>query len=244
VALALFGLGLARPAAAELGSTGAVTVAIGVGGGFQLDRRACDTAGSSRTTPTGQCVLWAGGLDLSLLWRGHLGASLGLWSVSGQAAVIPSAPDGPSPAAAFPDRVSLPLLFDLRPLSFFVAPGSSSYLDRVLYGLRLGLGPSIEIVRTASDSSLDWGRRIGEPLRSLVGMHASLDGELPLQSGPSGLSLRLSARLLYVPLVVLNDAAVQSAPVSTTDVTPAQLPKSFVGYASHAQLFLSLVYYL
>jgi len=238
VAAFLLGSGFAR---AELGSTGAVSVGLAVSAGIQPDSRGCETAGTSRSvTRSSGCILWAGGFDAAILWRGHIGGSLGVWSVSGQAAKNPQGENGPG----IPDRVSVPLLVDLRPLSFFVLASQQSYLSRLLYGVRLGIGPSLEFVRTSSDSSYAWGQRIGAPARALIGMHASLDGEVPLRATANGLALRLSTRFLYVPAVVLNDGVVQSVPIGTTEQSPSELAMSFQGYATHIQVYLGLVYYL
>jgi hypothetical protein len=229
-----------RPAAAELGSTGAVTLGIAVGAGFQPDgSRSCETAGSSRTVSgTGACIMWAGGVEGMVLWRGRVGASLGVFSVAGQAAQTPQGQSG----AAFPDRVSVPLIIDVRPLAIIFA-SSRGYLGRVLHGVRIGIGPSLELVRTSSDSSYAWGQRIGESTKTIFGAQVSLDGEVPLQSTPNGLSLRLSARILYAPVVVLNDGAVQSATVTTMQ-SPTELANMFQGYTTHVQIYLGLVYYL
>lgn len=241
--LALFSADSAR---AEHGSLGSLTVGIGVGLGFHADSRACDTAGSARTLLGGQgCALFLGGVDGSFLWRGALGASLGLWSVSGQAAVAQGQPPSGQAPAAFPDRISVPLMLDVRPLAFARLGTEGSYLRRVAHGLRLALGPSVEIVRTASDTSLQYGERFGNVAQTLFGLHGSIDGELPLLTSlPSGLSLRLSLRFLYVPVIVLNDGAVQSSLVSGSDQTPNMLATSYQGYASHFQFALGLVYYL
>jgi hypothetical protein len=242
----LLGLGRSSSARAEHGSLGALTVGLGVGLGFQADSRACDTAGSPRTLVGGKgCALFLGGVDGSLLWRGALGVSLGLWSVSGQAAVAQGQPPSGQAPAAFPDRISVPLLFDVRPLAFAKLGSDGSYLRRMAHGLRLALGPSVEIVRTASDTSIQYGERFGNVAATLFGLHGSLDGELPLlTSQPSSLSLRLSLRFLYVPAIVLNDGAVQSSLISNSEQTPNMLATSYQGYASHFQLALGLVYYL
>lgn len=236
----------AAPARAEHGSLGALTVGIGVGLGFQVDSRACDTAGSARTLVGGKgCALFMGGIDGSFLWRGALGATLGLWSVSGQAAVAQGQPPSGQAPAAFPDRISVPLLLDVRPLAFAQLSSDGSYLRRLAHGLRLALGPSVEIVRTASDTSLQYGERFGNIAQTLFGLHGSIDGEVPLlTSMPSSLSLRLSLRFLYVPVIVLNDGAVQSSLISASDQTPNMLATSYQGYASHFQFALGLVYYL
>lgn len=235
---ALFGASSA--ARAELGSLGPVTIGVAVAAGLQPDKRSCETAGSSRSFPTtGACIQWAGGVEGSILWRGHVGLAMGVFSVAGQAA---QAPQGQT-AAAFPDRVSVPFLLDFRPLSFLLGGRPASYLSRVMYGLRIGLGPSVEIVRTSSDSSIMWGQRLGQPAKALLGGQFSLDAEVPLSRSVSGLSLRLSTRILYAPIVVLNDGAVQSSPVANMQ-TPIELSSMFQGYASHVQLFLGLIYYL
>jgi hypothetical protein len=235
-------LPIAAPAHAELGTTGALTVGLSVSAGIQPDGRGCDTAGTSRTVPaTNACILFAAGTEASLLYRGHIGAAFGVWSVAGQAATIPQGANG---AAGFPDRVSIPLLLDLRPLSFLSAAHASGYYSRFLYGVRIALGPSLEIVRTSTDSSIDWGGRIGSTAQAIFGMHVSLDAELPLQPTPNGLSLRFSTRILYVPAVVLNDGSVESAPISTSTQSPTDLGNTFQGYATQVQVYLGLVYYL
>ena len=233
------------PDSRTFGSLGRLTVGIGVGLGFHADSRACDTAGSARTLGGSGCALFLGGVDGSFLWRGALGATLGLWSVSGQAAVAQGQPPSGQAPAAFPDRISIPLMADVRPLAFAKLGLQGSYLRRVSHGIRVALGPSVEIVRTASDTSIQFGERAGNVAQTLFGLHGSLDGELPLlTSMASSLSLRLSLRWLYVPIIVLNDGAVQSSLVSRSDQTPNMLATSIQGYASHFQFALGLVYYL
>ena len=244
--VSLIALFLSSQARADHGSLGALTIGIGAGMGFQVDERACDTAGTARTLAGGKgCALFLGGVDGSFLWRGRVGASIGLWSVSGQSAVAQGQPPNGQAPAAFPDRVSVPVLVDLRPLSFTGMGEPGSFLRRLSHGVRLALGPSLEIVRTSSDSSFDYGNRSGSVAGVLFGLHGSLDGELPLLvSQPSSLSLRVSLRFLHVPVVVLNDGAVQSAPVSRSDLTPNMLAMTPQGYASHFQFALGFVYYL
>lgn len=231
-------------ARAELGSFGATTIGLAIAGGVQPDSRSCDVGGTSRSVPLpdggGACLLFAGGVEASLLWRGHVGAALGLFSVAGQAAVPQKSPQSDQAPPAFPDRVSVPLLLDTRPFSILPAAEGTGYLARFLHGIRFGLGPSFELVRTSGDSSIAWGQRIGEPAKASVGAHFTLDVEVPLHAAAaSAVSLRLSGRLLYVPLVPLNNGDVRSAPF---DADPPSGSK-FLGYGTHGQLFLGFVYY-
>jgi hypothetical protein len=252
VALLLAALGFLRaaPALADLGNLGDLTVGLGASIGFQPDGRACSVGGDARNFPgTGTCVLFAGGFDASFLWRGRIGAAIGVWSVAGQAAVAQKPTQESPDPPGFPDRVSVPLLLDVRPLAFLVARDDRGYLARFLHGVRLGLGPSFELVRTSQLSSLDWGDRIGSRARASLGMHATLDGEVPLHAAAdvsSGLSLRISLRLLYVPVVTLqseNGSQVFSHPITLPEGDEAAADR-FHGLGARAQLFLGLVYYM
>jgi hypothetical protein len=239
---------LAAPAVAraDLGSLGATTIGIALAAGLQPDSRSCDVGGQSHSLPLpgssmGACLLWAGGVEGMLLWRGHLGVALGLYSVAGQAAVRQKQDPPDQNLPAFPDRVSVPLLLDTRPFSILEAASGTGYLARFLHGIRFGLGPSFELVRTSSDSSLAWGQRVGEPVKAAIGAHFTFDLEVPLHAAAaSALSLRLSTRVLYVPLVPLNDGVVRSA--GFDDVPP--VGSTFSGYGTHAQIYLGFVYYL
>lgn len=246
-------LGLFAPAtaSADLGSLGDLTVGIAASAGIQPDARGCTVGGDPRNFPgTSTCMLFAGGLEASFLWRGRIGAALGLWSVAGQASVaMKPSPDAPDPPG-FPDRVSVPLLLDVRPLAFLSAASNRGYLASFLHGVRLGLGPSFELVRTSQASSLNWGDLIGSRARASLGMHASFDVEAPLYAVPDevrgGLSLRLSVRVLYVPIVTLK-----SPNGSMTFSQPIELPADeedatdrFHGLGVRTQLFLGLVYYM
>lgn len=241
---ALFALG-ASPARADLGSFGKFTAGLGLLLGAQPDERGCAVGGVSRNLPgTKTCLLFSAGLEGTFLYRGIVGASLSVVGVSGQSSVVESGDSSGSGPPAIPDRVSVPLLLDLRPLGLLVSPGDGGYLARFMHGLRVGIGPSFELVRTSSDSSLDWGKRLGSPARASVGMQVALDGEIPLHAAAaSGLSVRFSTRLLYAPLVPLNDGSVRSAPFSI-DTSGPPVGSEFVGYGLRYQLFLGLMYYL
>jgi hypothetical protein len=243
--LAVLVVGLAPAVArAELGSLGDVTIGLGIAAGFQPDSRSCNVGRDSHSVPqpgsdSGACLMWAGGVEGTILWRGHIGVALGLYSVAGQAGVRQQQPGEAPPA--FPDRVSVPLLLDMRPFSALGAADGNGYLARFLHGIRFGLGPSFELVRTSSDSSVNWGQRNGSPVKSVIGAHFTFDVEVPLHAAAaSALSLRLSTRVLYVPLVSLDNDTVRSADFA---VDAASEP-TFLGYGTHAQAYLGFVYYL
>lgn len=236
--LEVFAPGIAH---AELGSFPSLTVGLALSAGFQTDERLCQVAGANRNAPGTGCALLVGGIEGSFLWRGRIGGVLSLSSTAGQSSV-PQAPQaGEEAPPAFPDRVSVVMALDLRPLSFLVRDGDRSYQARLLHGLRLGIGPSLEIVRTALDSSIAAGVRTRDLPGSLIGMHALFDGEIPLLADmASALSLRVSVRLLYVPQIVLNEGAVQSAPFE-----PSAAPNyETQGYGLRSQLLFGFVYYL
>jgi len=240
--LALLVLCAPAAARADLGSLGDATIGLAIAGGVQPDSRSCNIGldNSSVGSDSGTCLLWAGGVEGAILWRGHIGVALGLYSVAGQAAQRQNQTSDQS-LPAFPDRISVPLLLDTRPFSILRAAGGTGYLARFLHGIRFGLGPSFEVVRTSSDSSIAWGQRIGEPVKTAIGAHFSFDLELPLHAAAaSALSLRLSTRVLYVPLVPLNDGAVRSADFGVDAAAAA----AFVGYGTLAQVYLGFVYYL
>lgn len=245
IALAALGAGalVARPGAAraELGSLGDVTVGIGLQAGVQPDSRSCKVGEASRSLG-GYCMLFAGGLDVSVLYRGAIGGSIGLFSVAGQAAIAEN--DAPG----FPDRISIPLLLDLRPLGFLVQRGDRSYRARALHGLRFGIGPSLEIIRISRESVFDWGERIGEPARSVLGMQATFDGEVPLTGrAENSVSLRLSVRVLYAPKVALDGdmtpGVIRSANFDLATVEGPPRNDQWLGLAPSAQVLLGLVYY-
>ena len=242
--MALFGLaGVPTVARAELGSLGEVTIGLAVAAGIQPDSRSCKVGLDSHSVPqpgadSGACLMWAGGVEGSILWHGQLGIALGVYSVAGQAGIRQMEPGETLPG--FADRVSVPLLLDTRPFSILEAAEGTGYLARFLHGIRFGLGPSFELVRTSSDSSLAWGQRIDAPVKSAVGAHFTLDIEVPLHAAAaSAMSLRLSGRLLYVPLVALDGGTVRSA-----DFDYDATNNTFIGYGTHAQAYLGFVYYL
>lgn len=211
------------PAAALVreGSFRPLTVAMGASVGLQPDSRQCGLAGSvGSNSPAAACVMFAGGVDLSLLYRGRLGGTVGLFSVSGQAI---------QGTVAAPDRVSIPFLFDVRPLGFLVPRGDTSYKGRLLTGLGLALGPSVEVIRISSDSTVN------------PGLVVRLQAELPLHAQPrNGVSLRFAAHTVVSPAVALYSGGVRTTPFECVPATCAGVP---LGLDAVFQAYFGLVYY-
>lgn len=224
---------------ADLGSLGSTTIGLALSAGFQTDPRTCQVAGDTRNAPGTGCAMLVAGIEGDFLWRGRIGMLLGLSSTAGQANVPTTSMPGGDAPPAFPDRVSVVAGLDVRPLGFFINREDRSYKARLFHGLRMGIGPSLEIVRTALDSSIAASSSSGAVASSLIGMHALLDGEIPLvASAANSLSLRVSVRLLYVPKISLNDGTVLSQPFDPTSSSEPQ------GYGLRTQLLFGLAYYL
>ncbi len=202
---------------------GDLVLGIGVSAGMQYDDRDCKVGGGSSDFPgTSTCLLFAGGVDVSLLWRGRIGGMLGLYSSSGQAAIA-QAVGGQTPPG-FPDRISVPLALDVRPLGYLVSPGDRSWRGRLLGGLGLRLGPSLELVRTAGDSAAG------------AGLFFAAQAELPLHGAPRhGVSLRFTTNVIYAPQQELNNGMVRTS--GSTDCATG------CGYEPVVQTYLGLVYY-
>ncbi|MCS6914816.1 MAG: hypothetical protein RMK29_10385 [Myxococcales bacterium] len=205
-----------------------LTLAVAASAGVQYDARPCTLAGREGLSPdVPVCLLFAGGADAALLWRGRIGGALGLYSSAGQAVKTGQQP-------AIPDRISLPVLLEVRPLSYLPAAEEETLRGRFLSGLALRAGPSVEIVRTSSDAAAG------------PGFHMALVGEVPLSaSRQHAVSLRLALHLLIVPLLSLNDDAVRSAPVAGCAPSPECMLAAdrIHGYGAVAQTYLGLVYY-
>ena len=203
---------------ADLGSLGSTTIGLALSAGFQTDPRTCQVAGDTRNAPGTGCAMLVAGIEGDFLWRGRIGMLLGLSSTAGQANVPTTNMPGGDAPPAFPDRVSVVAGLDVRPLGFFINREDRSYKARLFHGLRIGIGPSLEIVRTALDSSIAASSRSGAVASSLIGMHALLDGEIPLvASAANSLSLRVSrfwseALIVCIRTIVMNIIARSSWP--------------------------------
>jgi hypothetical protein len=137
------------------------------------------------------------GASGELLWRGRVGGFVGLLSSSGTS-LLPARKDGANlPSLA--DRLSVPLALAVRPLFPLAERLGGGYGARLLHGIDLQVGLTIENLRTSEES------------RTVAGLHAGLGIEVPLWGGPltGGVALRAWGRLLVTPEVRLAEAQTQ-----------------------------------
>lgn len=169
--------------------------------GLEAQPFKCSAAGATCRIP----AFHVGG---TLLWRGFLGASLGL-SASEGSPLIP----GLESQTAFGDRISTSIALAVRPIAPWAWRRGDGWLTRFLAGVGVEAGPSVEYLRTSS---------ITLPGCSLPatkvqpGAHVAASLELPLLgSAASGwLALRFTARVIVSPEAKL--APIESTPDAET----------------------------
>lgn len=168
-----------------------------LGAGLEVQPFNCNAAAATCRIP----AFHVGG---TLLWRGFLGASLGL-SASAGSPLIP----GDEAQAAFGDRISTSLALAVRPIAPWAWKRGDGFVTRLLAGVGLEAGPSVEYLRTSS---------ITLPGCSLPatkvqpGGHVAASLELPLLGNLQGgwLALRVTARVIISPEAKL--APIESTP--------------------------------
>jgi hypothetical protein len=134
------------------------------------------------------------GFGGELLWRGKLGGFATLLASEGTPILVPPSMNVQRPS--FGDRISVPFGLAARPLLFFIS--RDDYWGRLLAGIGVQLGITIENLRTSDDNA------------TTAGLHAALSVDVPLWGGlkEGGVTLRLAARLLFTPEVRLDQNAV------------------------------------
>jgi hypothetical protein len=135
------------------------------------------------------------GVGAELLWRGRFGAFAMLLASEGTPVIAPTI--GSVQLQAFGDRISVPFGFAARPLAS-VGLKRRDYWGRLLTGIGLQAGITIEHVRTSDDSG------------TTAGLHLGLGVDVPLWGGTreGGVALRLYGRLLVTPSIALDANAV------------------------------------
>jgi hypothetical protein len=141
------------------------------------------------------------GVGAELLWRARLGGFVMLLASEGTPIIAPTLNGAQQPS--FADRISIPFGFAARPLAPF-AVDLGTWTGRLLTGIGLQLGLTIEHLRTSDDSA------------TTAGLHLGLGVDVPLWGGTKegGVALRLYGRLLCTPAVTLDNASVYEPIVS------------------------------
>ncbi|MSP63598.1 MAG: hypothetical protein EXR72_25285 [Myxococcales bacterium] len=138
------------------------------------------TGGVTETVGVPQCnLVLAFGVGVEALWRGLIGVGIGLYAAEGSPVQVVNKP-------SFGDRVSVPLAVAVRPFAPLSWRRGDGFAWRLLAGVGLQVGVSVEHTRTALET------------QTTAGFHGALLLDVPLHGGNtlSGLSLRLSARIL------------------------------------------------
>lgn len=135
------------------------------------------------------------GAGAELLWRGHLGGFASLLVSEGTPVVPPSDSTGKA-LPGFGDRISVPFGFALRPFSFSGA--HESWAHRLLDGIDVQVGLTVEHMRTSDDSV------------TTAGLHLGLAVDVPIYGGPhsGGVALRLAGRFIAQPQASLDSGQV------------------------------------
>jgi hypothetical protein len=134
------------------------------------------------------------GVGAEVLWRASVGGFVQLLSSEGSP--IPATSVGGQLQPSLADRISIPFGVAGRPLAPLL-PERTGWFGRVLAGLGMQLGATIEHLRTSDASA------------TVVGLHTALTADLPLfgDARRGGLAVRLQARLLFVREVTLDQRA-------------------------------------
>ena len=186
--------------------------------GFEPHKMSCDPQSAATCTVTAFSV---GG---EALWHGLVGLSLGLYASAGSP-VVPVVPPG------LPDRVSTTIALGLRPLAGLGWKRGDTFVARLLAGIGIEVGPSIEYLRTSSATlpNCDIPATVTQS-----GLHLSASVELPLlgDARTGWLSLRLSERLLVNAPADLAPTVIGSSTTCTAQVhASGTLTQTLLGLA-------------
>jgi hypothetical protein len=135
------------------------------------------------------------GAGLEILWKARIGGFAELLSSEGTALIAPTVNGVMEPG--FADRISIPFGLAARPLATWFVD-RTSWAARLLTGIGVQLGITVEHLRTSDDST------------TTAGLHAALGIDVPIYGGPrrGGIALRLYGRLMITPSVTLDSHAV------------------------------------
>lgn len=144
------------------------------------------------------------GAGVELLWKARLGGFASLLAAEGTPIITPTV-NGVQ-QASFADRISVPFGLAARPL-VLLGIERDTWVGRLLAGIDLQLGITIEHLRTSDDSA------------TTAGLHAAVAVEVPIWGSPKqgGVALRLAARFIVTPATALDARSVYE-PVGSTQI--------------------------
>jgi hypothetical protein len=137
------------------------------------------------------------GVGLELLWKARIGGFVALLASAGTPIVPPTVDGVQQPALG--DRISVPFGVAARPLAPF-ARDQRRWANRLLTGVGVQLGLTIEHLRTSDESA------------TTAGLHVGLGVDVPLYGGPvqGGVALRVALRGMFAPEIWLDNRSVFS----------------------------------
>lgn len=132
------------------------------------------------------------GIGGEFLWRARVGGFVSLLSSEGTLVLVTQTVNG-TKAPSLPDRISVPFGFAARPFTVLVER-RDEYWARLVAGLGVQVGVTVENLRTSDDS------------QTVAGLHLGVSVDVPLWGGPvqGGAGLRLAGRALFTPAVSLS----------------------------------------
>ena len=150
----------------------------------------------------------------TILWRGFIGASLGL-SASEGSPLIPGVDSQP----AFGDRISTSLALAVRPIAPWAWKRGDGWVTRFLAGVGVEAGPSIEYLRTSSITLPGCGL---QATKVQPGGHFAASLELPLLGNAASgwLALRVTARVIVSPEAKLAPIEAPADPMTGEKCRP------------------------
>jgi hypothetical protein len=132
------------------------------------------------------------GVAGEIMWRARVGGMIALLSRSGLPVLPVRVGEVTLPSLA--DRISFPIAVVGRPFAAIGERHHARWWGRLLHGIGVSAGLSVENLRTSDEN------------QTVVGLHLGLSADVPIWGGPmqGGVALRLFGRLVVGPEVRLE----------------------------------------